>query len=270
MHTYPPALAAKILEIRGDWFDDEIRRETDPDYVEYYLRTALFSFCRQQDFDGARILDFGSGAGASTIVLSRLLPRASFVGVELDEGLVALARERAMHHGVRGEFYASPSPEDLPDGLGLFDFVVVNAVWEHLLPSERPILMSKLLDVLRTGGVLFISETPHRWFPIEFHTTGLPLLNYLPAWVALRLARGTRGLPANVSWPQLLRHGIRGGTVREIRAAARGRASLVPPRQGSYGRMWYETSPHRRLVRAKAILSRLGIIPAVTVALRKT
>jgi 2-polyprenyl-3-methyl-5-hydroxy-6-metoxy-1,4-benzoquinol methylase len=270
MHTYPPALAEKIREIRGDWFDDEIRRETDPDHVEHYLRTALFSFCEQQDFDGARILDFGSGAGASTIVLSRLLPRASFVGVDLDERLVALARERSTHHGIKAEFYVSPSPSDLPEGLGVFDFVVLNAVWEHLLPDERPILLGKLLDVLRRGGMLFICETPHRWWPIEFHSYGLPLLNYMPAPVALRLARRIRGLPADISWPELLRGGVRGGTVREIRAAARSRAALVPPRQGSYGRMWYQTSPHRRLVRLKAILSRLGIIPAVTVALRKT
>jgi hypothetical protein len=118
--------------------------------------------------------------------------------------------------------------------------------------------------------MLFISETPHRWFPIEFHTTGLPLLNYLPAPVVLHFARGVRGLAVDISWPALLRHGVRGGTVREIRAAARGRAATVPPRQGSYGRMWYKTSPHRRLVRVKAILSRMGVIPGVTVALRKS
>jgi 2-polyprenyl-3-methyl-5-hydroxy-6-metoxy-1,4-benzoquinol methylase len=270
MHTYPSALAEKIREIRGDWFDNEIRRETDPELVEYYLRTALFSFCEQQDFDDTRILDFGSGAGASTIVLSRLLPSSSFVGVELDERLVTLARERAAHHGIKAEFHTSPSPYELPDDLGVFDFVVLNAVWEHLLPDERPILLNRLLDVLRAEGVLFISETPHRWFPMEFHTTGLPLLNYVPPPLALRFARGRRGLAIDISWPELLRHGVRGGTVREIRAAAKGRAATIPPRQGSYGRMWYETSPHRRLVRVKAILSRMGVIPAVTVALRKS
>ena len=237
--------------------------------MERRLRAALFSFRDPGDFDGARVLDFGCGAGSSTIVLARLLPGASLVGVELDERLVELARERGQHRGIDATFYMSPGPKALPAGLGQFDYVVLTAVWEHLLPDERPVVLQSLLDVLRSGGLLFICGTPHRWFPLEFHTTGLPLVNYLPKSVVTRLARGRRRIPSDASWPSLLRRGIRGGSVREIRSLARGRAVTPPPRQGSYGSLWLETTTHRRLVPIKAVMARLGLVPAVTLALQK-
>jgi SAM-dependent methyltransferase len=262
-------LAEKIAAVRGASFDDELRRETDPGYVESRVRGALFSFRDPQDFDGARILDFGCGAGSSTIVLARLVPRASLVGVELNQRLVELARERAQHHRIDATFRVSPGPKALPAGLGEFDYVVLTAVWEHLLLDERPAILHGLLDVLRSGGLLLICGTPHRWYPIEFHTTGLPLVNYLPRAVARRLAHGRRGIASDESWPSLLRRGIRGGSVREIRRLARGRATAPIPRQGSYGSLWFETTTHRRLVPVKALMSRVGIVPAVTLALEK-
>lgn len=155
-------MAEKIAAVRGASLDDELRRETDPGYVESRLRGALFSFRNPEDFDGARVLDFGCGAGSSTIVLARLLPGASLVGVELNERLVELARERGQHHGIDATFHVSPGPKALPAGIGEFDYVVLTAVWEHLLPDERPVVLNGLLDVLRSGGLLFVCGTPHR------------------------------------------------------------------------------------------------------------
>jgi hypothetical protein len=40
--------------------------------------------------------------------------------------------------------------------------------------------MAELWRQLRLGGILFLNQTPHRYYPLEHHTTGLPLLNYLP------------------------------------------------------------------------------------------
>lgn len=269
MEPYPPALVEKIAAVRGASLDDELRRERDPEYVESRLRGALFSFRDPKDFEDARVLDFGCGAGSSTIVLARLLPRASLVGIELNERLVELARERAQHHGIDATFHVSPGPKALPAGIGQFDYVVLTAVWEHLLPDERPVVLHRLLDVLRSGGLLFVCGTPHRWYPLESHTTGLPFVNYLPRSVVTRLARGRRRIASDESWPSLLRRGIRGGSVREIRSLARGRAVAPLPRQGSYGSLWFETTTHRRFVPVTAAMARLGLVPAVTLALQK-
>jgi Methyltransferase domain len=198
-----------------------------------------------------------------------VLPGASLVGVELNEQLVELARERGQHRGIDATFYVSPGPKALPAGLGQFDYVVLTAVWGHLLPDDRPVVLHNLLEILRSRGLLFVCETPHRWYPLEFHTTGLPLVNYRPRSVVLRLARGRRRIASDESWPSLLRRGIRGGSVREIRSLARGRAVAPLPRQGSYGSLWFETTTHKQFVPVKAVVARLGLVPAVTFALQK-
>ena len=89
-----------------------------------------------------------------------------------------IARARAKFYGVddRVEYIESTDPTKLPDGVGGFDFIILSAVFEHLLPNERVNLMPLLWDSLNVGGVIFINQTPHRWFPIEQNdlTSGEP------------------------------------------------------------------------------------------------
>jgi hypothetical protein len=117
--------------------------------------------------------------------------------------------------------------------------------------------LPKLWHVLRPGGVLFVSETPHRYYPVEYHTTGLPLLNYVPSELAYALARRfSRRIPAGVTWEQLLRDGVRGCTegelLRILRTAGGGEPVLLAPRHlGHHDQVdiWYSESmarqPHR-------------------------
>jgi hypothetical protein len=73
--AYPLALIAEILRVKSiGYLCDEIRRDEDPNYVELFLRSTLLGYVSAQDFRGARLLDFGSGSGASTVVLARMFP----------------------------------------------------------------------------------------------------------------------------------------------------------------------------------------------------
>jgi hypothetical protein len=64
---------------------------------------------------------------------------------------------------------------------------------------------------------MFLNQTPHRYYPLEYHTTGLPFLNHLPSPLAFRAAkRFSKRVAPNTSWVELLRDGVRGGTEREI------------------------------------------------------
>ena len=283
-------LIEKILEVKGTaWLCDEILRDEDSTVVEKNLCTDVFPYVPQPDFAGRRILDFGCGAGSSTAVLARLLPATQIVGVELQPELAEIARLRAAHHGFseRVQFFASPSGDELPADLGSFDHVFLNAVFEHLLPHERGAVLPMLWRQLRPGGVLFVTETPYRWFPVEFHTTGgLALLNYLPDAWALRFARSfsRRGLQGE-DWPGLLRDGIRGGSPGEILgllADGGSRATVLEPRQpGLADRvdLWYAAlDKTRRVAIKKALyaafkLIRLGtgvtMLPTLALAIRK-
>ena len=107
----------------------------------------------------------------------------------------------------------SPDPNELPADIGTFDFVHVGAVYEHLLPAERRRLLPQLWSVLKVGGVLFVNQLPHRFYVVEDHTTGVPLLNFLPDRLAHKAAtRFSDRVADDATWPELLRAGIRGGT----------------------------------------------------------
>ena len=219
--SYSNELIASFLRLSGfSWLCDWIARDQDPTYLERSLRVSIFSFVPESSFRARRLLDFGCGAGASSVVSGRMLPETEIVGVELDTQLLELAEAIAHHHGLSNvRFLPSPSSTELPPSVGVFDFVVLSAVYEHLLPNERRQLMPLIWGVLSAGGTLFLNQTPHRYFPIEMHSTGLPFINYLPDrlahWVAVRFGSKS-SINQSPDWNEHLRGGIRGATEREI------------------------------------------------------
>lgn len=216
--SYPDELLREVLDFVGPAFlCDQIARDESWDYIGARLEDALLGYLAPERFRGARLLDFGCGGGASTVNLARLFPDAAILGVEVNPNALGVARHLAEHHGFGlVSFRLLGDPDSLPDDLGTFDFVVMNAVYEHLSPHERTTLMPMLWSLLRPGGVLFLNETPYRWFPWELHTSGLPVVNFLPdriaGWAARRFSPRCRDL----DWDMLLKAGFRGAAVREI------------------------------------------------------
>ena len=249
--SYPVPLIERVLGVKGPaWLCDEIKRDEDPGYVERHVRHEILGYFGEEAFSGKTILDFGCGCGSSTMVLARILPAAAICGVELRDDYISVATHRAEHYGFdHVRFLRSPDGTRLPAELASCDFVFLSAVYEHLLPEERTVLLPELWSQLTPRGVLFLNQTPHRYFPLESHTTGLPLINYLPAPLVLRLARRfSRRVAASESWNSLLRRGIRGGTAKEILKIL-GRAPglpilLEPERLGLRDRidLWYRSS----------------------------
>jgi 2-polyprenyl-3-methyl-5-hydroxy-6-metoxy-1,4-benzoquinol methylase len=280
---YPLDLIHEIFATKGLYICDEIMREEDPRYVEHFLRTQVLTYVPASAFAGKRVLDFGCGSGASTVVLSRLLPRCEIVGIELEERLLRIARLRAMHFGLpSATFLRSPRGDQLPEGLGMFDFIMFSAVFEHLLPEERQALLPLVFSHLKPGGVLFLNQTPHRYSPVEMHTThGLPFINYLPDRLTLAIARRfSKYVRPTDDWQKLLRLGIRGGTVREIMRIIRrrDRATLLRPIDGDRVDQWYRGLSKRHdwlkrslwlSLKALKLVTRIELTPALALAIRK-
>ena len=285
--AYPIDLIELILKIKGPYgLCDEIQRDEKADYVRISLTYDLLSYVDKTAFEGKRILDFGCGSGASTAILGRMFPQCRIVGLELNAPLLEIAQARAAHYKLpRVSFQRSVDPLSLPDSLGEFDFVLLSAVFEHLLPQERQTLFPKLWSLLKPGGVLFINQTPYRYFPVETHTTGLPLINYLPDRAAHRVAkRFSRRNLEKADWPELLRGGIRGCTAREIMRILKDRGQdavlLEPSYLGIKDRvdLWYvkiDRSKYQTLKQLYAVFARLlycgGILllPHVSIAIQK-
>jgi len=260
--AYPVDLIERIVDVKGvAWVCDEIRRDEDLEQVQRSFTNDFLPYLTPDELSGKRILDFGCGAGASTMVLARMFPRSEIVGVELMAGHLDIARRRLEFYGYKNiTFRHSPDGTSLPDRLGQFDVIVMSAVFEHLLPGERTTVMPLLWAHLSDGGTLLLNQTPHRFFPFESHTTGLPLINYLPDRLALYCSRrfSKRSLGGE-SWESLLRKGIRGATEREILdslgqcSPASKPALLAPPRPRYRDRVdvWHAAlGPRHRALKA--------------------
>lgn len=286
--SYSPELIGAILRVKGPaWLCDELQRDEDPHYVENDFRHDVLGFIEPGDFLGKRVLDFGCGCGASTAVVSRLLPGANITGIELDAPSLEIARMRADHYGLNAvEFLLSPDADSLPPDLGEFDFILFSAVFEHLLPEERTRLLPKIWAHLSPDGVLFLNQTPHRYFPIEGHTTGLPLINYLPDGATHWLTEKFCGrIPQDTDWTRLLRMGIRGGTPGEILGilteTGEKPLSLVPGNNGltDHLDLWEKSSRVRHAgtghkVKATALkmvraITGHTVVPNISLAIRK-
>jgi SAM-dependent methyltransferase len=220
--TYPLDLIELFLDSTGvAGVCEVIGRDSDPDSVATNIAELTAAYCDPTEIVHKTILDFGCGGGGSSVVLAKLFPQCQVVGIDLREDKIRLARARAQHHGLENvAFFVAPSGTELPPDIGPFDFVYLFAVYEHLLPVERPIIMKLVWSRLKPGGILFIDATPHRYFPIELHSTKLPLINYFPSRVVHSVVRkfSLAGGKINKSpvWEDHLRGGIRGATEKEI------------------------------------------------------
>lgn len=264
---YDSTVVEAIRRAKGDaYLCDELAREEDPLYIRPHIEATL-DLCDRRELAGKALLDFGCGCGSSSIILSELLPDTHITGLELDPLHLEAARARAAFHELSIDFLQSPSGDALPDNLENFDAIFLPAVLEHLLPHERTTLLPMLWEHLNPGGILFIDETPWRWFPIETHTTGgLPGINYLPPRLAAIYARVSPRITKDMDWSQLLRMGIRGATVREILRVFPG--EMVPHDpvatwEKGYARsstFWRRMAPFLRVTR---------IVPYLSLAIRK-
>ena len=252
---------------RFAWLCDNIARHEDSS-VPGALKSQLFSYFAPSDFVGKRLLDFACGRGASSMVMAKMLPQTQIVGVELDPERIEIANRIKSFRGLDNvRFLCSPAGDKLPPDMGEFDFVVLSAVYEHLLPHERKILMPLLWSALKPGASILINQTPYRYSPYEDHSTGLWFINYLPDNLAHFAVRHFAGRNPRVNkspdWNAHLRGGLRGGTEAEIiRNLTRGDTSaariLQPCQNGVRDRadLWLSnTNPQRYRSLKKLIAS---------------
>ncbi|MGA2346977.1 MAG: class I SAM-dependent methyltransferase [Candidatus Sulfotelmatobacter sp.] len=247
------------------------------------LKQHLFAYFAPEDFVGKRLLDFGCGSGASTFALARMLPETEVMGVELAADRIEIANHVRSYLGLQNmEFRVSPSGDKLPPGIGEFDFVMLSAVYEHLLPVERKTVMPLLWSAMKTGGVIFVNQTPYRYSPYEAHSTGLWLVNYMPDgmahWTVRHFAKRNLQINRSADWNVHLRGGLRGGTEKEIvQNLASGevsKAEVLQPRQNGLrdrADFWLSCTNPQRLYLLKKFIAAffrladgvLGTMPAL-------
>src|SRR5688572_6341314 len=107
-----------------------------------------YAYALLGDVTGLRIVDFGCGSGANTVLLAN---RGAHVwGVDISEDLIRLARRRLEVNGRAGsaEFIVA-SAHDLPFPDNSIDIVFGIAILHHL---DLQLVSSEVHRVLRPGG----------------------------------------------------------------------------------------------------------------------
>ena len=267
--AYSDELISLIFEAYGAIYTcDEISRDIDESEAALDVKYSVLAYLGEKIFSmDLRILDYGCGAGSSTLTLARLFPHAQISGLDFMDKFLKVARLRAAHYGALNVMFHSVPKSGVEAGAPSFDIVFLNAVFEHLLPGERPIVLESIWRVLKPGGVLILNQTPHRWFPIETHTSGLPLINYLPDSLAFWAVRQfCKRIVRSYTWDELLRAGVRGATVSEILRLLKRtdlRAERLRPIRlaNSWAGIWY-AAKRARLSKVTRVLTRAGIVAA--------
>ena len=217
--TYSKQLVDLLLAAKGSlYLMDEISREADPKVLRQYLEKHILTHTSLND---KHVLDFGSGCGASSIQLARMGAHR-VTGVEIEGPYVkaAVARAEECRVADRVRFFHAPDTTALPFSDAAFDVASCSAVIEHIPPKDRRPILREIWRTLRVGGFLFIRGTPNRLWPIDHHTTGLPLVPYLPLGLARQFAiRFSKRVDASQDVKELIVAGIRGSTFWEIKGA---------------------------------------------------
>jgi 2-polyprenyl-3-methyl-5-hydroxy-6-metoxy-1,4-benzoquinol methylase len=141
-----------------------------------------------QALKGSRILEIGCGTGSSTVALSE--QGAVVTGIDVDEDALVVAKDRCRAYGVDatlktmsgGQISSNFSPST-------FDFIIFFACLEHMTIVERLESLRQAWDILPSGGMMAIVETPNRLWFRDDHTAMLPFFHWLPNELAFAYSR---------------------------------------------------------------------------------
>jgi len=153
----------------------------------------LFAYLRGRGASGLRVLEVGCSFGHMTEYLAEQPEVAALTTFDTDAAFVDLTRAKVDELGLSVVREVRHLDQDatrrLPWADGAFDLVLAVGVVEHLPVRWRRAQVDEYYRVLAPGGHIAILDTPNRWFPLETHSVGLPLVQWLPARLAWRYAR---------------------------------------------------------------------------------
>jgi ubiquinone/menaquinone biosynthesis C-methylase UbiE len=140
--------AAATYDAAADHYDDPANA--------FWERFGTETVDRLELARGARVLDVCCGSGASAIAAAERVGReGSVLGVDLSEGLLALARAKARARGLGHATFRTGDMRalGLPDG----EFDAVVCVFAVFFADDMAAALRELWRVVRPGGVLAVT-----------------------------------------------------------------------------------------------------------------
>lgn len=126
------------------------------DWQGFYEDIATDALLRNGASGQAReIFELGRGTGrfAERLLDEFLPPEARYVGVDLSDTMVAMARKRLARFGPRAEVYRSDGAPQFDFGPGTFDRCVANDVLDLLTSGDIEAVLGEARRILCPGGL---------------------------------------------------------------------------------------------------------------------
>ncbi len=156
----------------------------------------LFAYLRGRGARDLSVLEVGCSFGHITEYLAERPEVREVTTFDTDPVFAAIVRIKVEEMGLSRVkevgLFSNEETRSLPYPDGRFDLVVVLGVVEHLPVRGRRQIVDEYYRVLAPGGHITILDTPNRYFPLETHSVGLPLIQWLPGPLAYAYAKVVR------------------------------------------------------------------------------
>lgn len=140
------------------------------DWQGFYEDVATEALIRNGEFDKASsVLEFGCGTGrfGERLLEEHLAANATYVGVDISDTMVALAKERVVRFELRAEVYLTDGSPRLDFGTRTFDRFVSNYVLDLLAFEDIRAILQEAWRVLSEGGLLGLTSLTHGFTSIS-------------------------------------------------------------------------------------------------------
>lgn len=144
-----------IPALKYDWLTkvyDPVLQLTMP---ERKFKTALINQMKISPND--RVLDFGCGSLTLSIMAAQVHPHAEFFGVDIDEKILTMAKEKLSQLGLAIQVRQYDGGK-LPYPDNYFDRVMSSLVFHHLTLRQKYFALEEIRRVLKPSGEFHIAD----------------------------------------------------------------------------------------------------------------
>lgn len=133
-----------------------------------YLRAAAYLYGLDTPAVAqARILELGCAAGGNCIPIASLYPEAEVVGVDISPTHIRAGQRVIERAGLENITLLAQCFSQLPDELGVFDYIIAHGVWSWVPEAAQEALLSVCQRFLAPHGAAYISYNTYPGWKLQ-------------------------------------------------------------------------------------------------------